>query len=152
MPINVFSLVHGRKLVSHYAKWAAPVITKSCSPLPHTKNKESGLLFLVDSGLEISLVKLLPHERQNLQASNASVTVHGAPIAIFGSRTMYISSFDKVTTFRWSFVIADVSNNITGANFLKYFDLSLDFTSMKLVRAGCTCNSRWELKLKYRSY
>ena len=29
------------------AKWAAPVMTKSCSPLPHIKDKESGLFFLI---------------------------------------------------------------------------------------------------------
>ena len=120
-------------------------MTKSCSPLPHIKDKESGLLFLLDSGAEISLVKPLPHEHRNQQASNALVTVNGAPIATFGFRTMYIS-FDKVTTFRWIFVIADVSNNIIGTDFLKHFDLSLDFASMKLVRAGC--NSRWELQTK----
>ena len=116
------------------AKWAAPVMTKSCSLLPHIKDKESGLLFLLDSGAEISLVKPLPHEHRNQQASNPLVTVNGAPIATFGFRTMYIS-FDKVTTFRWIFVIADVSNNIIGA-----------VASMKLVRAGC--NSRWELQTK----
>ena len=121
------------------AKWAAPVMTKSCSPLPHIKNKESGLLFLLDSGAKISLVKPLPHEHRNQQASNPLVTVDGAPIATFGFRTMYIS-FHKVTTFRWIFVIADVSNNIIGADFLKHF------ASMKLVRAGC--NSRWELQTK----
>ena len=74
-------------------------MTKSCSPLPHIKDKESGLLFLLDSGAEISLVKPLPHEHRNQQASNPLVTVNGAPIATFGFRTMYIS-FDKVTTFR----------------------------------------------------
>ena len=127
------------------AKWAAPVMTKSCSPLPHIKDKESCLLFLLDSGAEIGLVKPLPHEHRNQQASNPLMTVNGAPIATFGFRTMYIS-FDKITTFRWIFVIADVSNNIIGADFLKHFDLSLDFASMKLVRAGC--NSRWELQTK----
>ena len=128
------------KLVSHHAKWAAPVMTKSCTPFPHIKDKESGLLFLVDSGAEISLIK-----PENLRASNALVTVNGAPIAIFGSRTVYIS-FDKVTTFRWIFVITDVSNNIIGADFLKHFGLSFDFDSIKLVRAGC--NSRWKLQTK----
>ena len=127
------------KLVSHHAKWAAPVMTKSCS-LPHIKDKESGLLFLVDSGAEISLMK-----PKNLQASNALVTVNSAPIAIFGSRTMYIS-FDKVTTFCWIFVITDVSNNIIGADIFKTLGLSFDFDPMKLVRAGC--NSRWKLQTK----
>ena len=58
---------------------------------------------------------------------------------------MYIS-FDKVTTFRWIFVLADVSNNIIGVNFLKHFDLPLNFASMKIVNAGC--NSCWELQTK----
>ena len=133
------------KLVSHHAKWAAPVMTKSCSPLPHIKDKESGLLFLLDSSAEISLVKPLLHEHRNQQASNALVTVNGVPIATFGFCTMYIS-FDKVMTFHWIFIIADVSNNIIGVDFLKHFDLSLDFASMKLVCAGC--NSLWELKTK----
>ena len=108
------------KLERHHRKWTAPVVTEYRSSLPHIRDKKSGLLFLVDSGAEISLVKPLPHERRNKQVSNTLVTVSGSPIATFGFRTMYIS-FDNITTFRWIFVIADVSRNILGVDFFESF-------------------------------
>ena len=83
MPIDVFNLVHGRETSKSSHEVSCTRDDQSCSPLPHIKNKESSLLFLVNSSAEISLVKPLPNKRRNPQASNALVTVNGAHIVTY---------------------------------------------------------------------
>ena len=54
-----------------------------------------------------------------------------APISTYGNRTLDLC-FGGVSKFRWIFVIANVKHNIFGIDFLRYFSLTIDFTSSKL--------------------
>ena len=100
------------------------------SHLLHVKDLVSNEFFLIDSGAEISIVKPTPTEKRS-KARTQLISVDGSTISTHGNRTLDLC-FGGVSKFRWIFVTADVKHNILGIDFLRYFSLTIDFTSSKL--------------------
>ena len=106
------------------------------------RDRASHTKFLVDSGAEISVIPPTDVDRQfpsqlSLRAANNS------PISTFGQRSLTLD-LGLRRTFRFVFVIADVSTAILGADFLTHFGLLVDLQRRKLIdgttslRAPCT--------------
>ena len=50
---------------------------------------------------------------------------NGTSITTYGNKSVHLQ-FDNGEMFRWTFIVADVANNIIGMDFIKYVSLSLD--------------------------
>ena len=102
------------------------------SRLLHITDRNSGLTYLVDTGAAVSVIppsredRRFPTDHLSLRAAN------GTPIPTFGTRSLTLN-LGLRRTFRWIFVIADVSKPILGADFLHHFGLMVDLQKGRLV-------------------
>jgi transposase InsO family protein/predicted aspartyl protease len=96
---------------------------------------ESGLRFLVDTGANVSVI---PRPKKAVSTSNYNelgyslFAANGTPIKTFGVKTLLLN-FRLKRTYRWTFVIADVSQPILGADFLSFFGLMVDMNARKVI-------------------
>lgn len=103
-------------------------------------DRVSGLKFLVDSG---SSVSVFPVKRNSLKTRDdiQLFAANGSKISTFGKRVLTLDlGFPR--TFRWTFIIADVSRPIIGADFLERFSLVLDIKNRKLIDSTSKQNVR----------
>lgn len=87
-------------------------------------DKISGFRFLVDSGAAVSCFP----QRLSPESSPAELTLwaaNGSRIRTFGSKTFELK-FNVEKKFPWSFLVAEVSHPIIGADFLRHFGLLVD--------------------------
>lgn len=93
---------------------------------------------MIDSGADVSVIpprsKRLPGSQYTLFAAN------GTPIKTFGDKILTLT-LGLRRTFNWSFIIADVSNPIIGADFLKHFGLLVDMKNRCLIDQRTTLRS-----------
>ena len=95
--------------------------------------------YLIDTGAEISL---LPRDA----ASSPSVSfrtlyaANGSTISTYGEKLCTLSLHLR-RTFPWVFTIADVSQAIIGADFLKHFDLLVDLRRQCLIDNSTKCTT-----------
>lgn len=95
------------------------------------KDRKSGLIFLIDSGADLSLVPVLPKSKSKpsqmrlFAANNTFIDTFGESSRIldFGLRRM----------FPWNFCIADVPYPIIGADFLYHYGLLVDVREARLI-------------------
>lgn len=91
----------------------------------------SGKIFLIDSGADVSVIPKQPHHRTvnndvQLYAANGTV------INTYGRELLAISmNSDKC--LRWHFVVADVNQPIIGADFLAHHKLLIDLAGQRLI-------------------
>ena len=100
-------------------------VGKVKSPLPHIFNHRDGKSFFIDTDAEISAVQPIADNKKSKTFQRTLKAANGAPIPTFGNRSITIEIGNK--KFRWTFVVAEVLNNILGIDFTKHFSLSLDF-------------------------
>ena len=92
----------------------------------YVRDCSSSLRFLVDTGAEVSIVP--PSRAERCPASPGKFrlqAINGSDIATFGVRSLTLD-LGLRRTFRWVFVIADISQPILGADFLYHFGLLVD--------------------------
>ncbi|XP_066595495.1 uncharacterized protein [Prorops nasuta] len=110
----------------------------------HVRDKKTGQKFLIDSGSVISIVpvgrfkKTLPATNLILYAANST------QISTYGTQTLNLD-LDLRRCFKWLFVIADVPTAIISADFLCYFDLSIDLKYGRLIDSNTKLTSRGEI-------
>lgn len=96
---------------------------------------KNGLRFLIYTGANISLVPRKLVRSKNKQCKSADYKLYAAnntEIQTFGVFTMELN-LKLRRTFTWTFVIADVSQPIIGADFLAHYELMVDLSGRKLI-------------------
>lgn len=91
----------------------------------HMEDKDTGKLFLVDSGASKSVVPPLPSDLPNKTFTLDLRAANGSEIATYGTRNLSLD-FGLGRTYEWSFLIADVQGHILGMDFLRAFHWCID--------------------------
>lgn len=98
----------------------------------HIYDLRSNLRFLIDSG---SVISLVPRSACTWKLKPSSLTLHAAnnsKICTYGEYPLNVN-LGLRRDFRWSFIIADVSAAIIGADFLVHYGLLLDLRTQRLM-------------------
>ena len=103
----------------------------SCRLL-HITDRTNKLTFLVDTGAQVSVLPPTRSDRLRQQEGYTLSAVNGTAIATYGTHSLTLN-LGLRRTFRWIFIIADVSKPILGADFLHHFGLLVDIAHGKLV-------------------
>lgn len=87
--------------------------------------------FLVDSGADVSVI---PQAKaaQIKPTTMQLFAVNGTPIKVYGQTTLKVN-LGLRREFIWNFLIADVTSNIIGADFIRHFDLLIDLKRNRLI-------------------
>ncbi|GFV05315.1 transposon Tf2-9 polyprotein [Trichonephila clavipes] len=105
-------------------------------PSQHTSrlfllDRKSGQKFLIDSGSEICVIPPSPTMNKSPQ-SNFLFAANNTKIPAYGMVRKELN-LGLRRPFIWTFIIADVSSPIIGADFLKHFNLLIDLKKKRLV-------------------
>ncbi|GFV12435.1 retrovirus-related Pol polyprotein from transposon opus [Trichonephila clavipes] len=123
-----------RKCVSPCAfvqkKRVSSVIAGMAEPSQHTSrlfllDRKSGQKFLIDSGSEICVIPPSPTMNKSPQSNFSLFTANNTKIPAYGMVRKELN-LGLRRPFIWTFIIADVSSPIIGADFLKHFNLLID--------------------------
>lgn len=93
---------------------------------------KSCLRFLIDTGANVSV---LQKTRKLCDSENCDYKLYaanGTEIKTYGVKTLNLD-FGLRRQFRWTFIIADVKQNIIGADFLSRYGLLVDISARKLI-------------------
>lgn len=119
----------------------------------HVFDKNSGLKFLIDSGSDISCIPV-PKQLNKTTPTNYLYAANNSKIPVYGSKLLNLN-IGLRRDFRWSFVIANVSCPIIGADFLRNFALLVDLHKFRLIdsvtglstKGELTCTTQTQIKL-----
>ncbi|GFV00834.1 hypothetical protein TNCV_1386491 [Trichonephila clavipes] len=99
-------------------------------PSQHTSrlfllDRKSGQKFLIDSGREICVIPPSPTMNKSPQSNFSLFAANNTKIPAYGMVRKELN-LGLRRLFIWTFIIADVSSPIIGADFLKHFNLLID--------------------------
>ena len=102
------------------------------SRLFQVTDSHTGLHFLVDTGVEISVIPPSTSDHKHHKDSFSLQVVNNTSIATYGTqlRTLNIGLRHN---FQWIIIIADVKTPILGAHFLRHYSLLVDLKYYRLV-------------------
>ncbi|GFW40921.1 retrovirus-related Pol polyprotein from transposon 17.6 [Trichonephila clavipes] len=129
-----------RKCVSPCAfvqkKRVSSVIAGMAEPSKHTSrlfllDRKSGQKFLIDSGSEICVIPPSPTMNKSPQSNFSLFAANNTKIPAYGMVRKELN-LGLRRPFIWTFIIADVSSPIIGADFLKHFNLLIDLKKKNL--------------------
>ena len=104
--------------------------TDNTTPLLHITDATSNIVFLIDTGAEVSIV--LPKQTELKRTPNRSlIAANGTPICSYGSRQMELNL--NQSKFTWRFQVAEAHIHIIGADFLRAHGLVVDLTNKRLI-------------------
>ncbi|GFW38649.1 retrovirus-related Pol polyprotein from transposon opus [Trichonephila clavipes] len=130
-----------RKCISPCAfvqkKRVSSVIAGMAEPSKHTSrlfllDRKSGQKFLIDSGSEICVIPPSPTMNKSPQSNFSLFAANNTKIPAYGMVRKELN-LGLRRPFIWTFIIADVSSPIIGADFLKHFNLLIDLKKKRLV-------------------
>ncbi|GFT72366.1 transposon Tf2-11 polyprotein [Trichonephila clavipes] len=106
-------------------------------PSQHTSrlfllDRKSGQKFLIDSGSEICVIPPSPTMNKSPQSNFSLFAANNTKIPAYGMVRKELN-LGLRRPFIWTFIIADVSSPIIGADFLKHFNLLIDLKKKRLV-------------------
>ncbi|GFW76091.1 retrovirus-related Pol polyprotein from transposon opus [Trichonephila clavipes] len=106
-------------------------------PSKHTSrllllDRKSGQKFLIDSGSEICVIPPSPTMNKSRQSNFSLFAANNTKIPAYGMVRKELN-LGLRRPFIWTFIIADVSYPIIGADFLKHFNLLIDLKKKRLV-------------------
>ena len=105
--------------------------TKRFSRLLFIRDINTNKNFLIDTGAAISVFPVSPQERR--RASNDYLTaVNNSKISTYGEKLLSLN-LGLRRDFQWTFLVADVTTPIIGADFMTHFDLSVNLKKNVLV-------------------
>ena len=113
---------------------ATPDLRASTSRLLTIADPVSKLSYLIDTGAEISILPPCPEDRRNASGGIQLQAANGSSIRTFGERSVQLD-LGLAKSFTWKFTIADVTEPIIGADFLRYFGLLVDVGRKRLMDA-----------------
>ncbi|GBM38201.1 Transposon Ty3-I Gag-Pol polyprotein, partial [Araneus ventricosus] len=99
-----------------------------------------GLNFLVDTGADISVVPPSSAEHCKPKSLLNLLAANGTKINTYGTRNLSLN-IGLRRIFPWSFIIADVSRPILGADFLTHYGIIIDLKSKSLKDQQTTLTS-----------
>ncbi|GFU90219.1 gag-pol polyprotein [Trichonephila clavipes] len=110
-------------------------------PSKHTNrlfllDRKSGQKFLIDSGSEIYVIPPSPTMNKSPQSNFSLFAANNTKIPAYGMVRKELN-LGLRRPFIWTFIIADVSSPIIGADFLKHFNLLIDLKKKKKKVGGC---------------
>ncbi|GBL77604.1 hypothetical protein AVEN_152853-1 [Araneus ventricosus] len=88
------------------------------------RDRISNISFLVDTGSDVSLIPANTYQKRN-SSQQTLFAANSSTINVYGQKTLSLN-FNLRRDFLWTFLIADVSIPILGADFLHYFELVPD--------------------------
>lgn len=89
--------------------------------------------FLVDTGAEVSVMPATVFDKQTNQPGQSLRAANGTSIKTYGTRDILLHFTSN--TYKWTFVLADVSRALLGADFLCSNALYVDVRGKRLVDA-----------------
>ncbi|GFW50562.1 retrovirus-related Pol polyprotein from transposon 17.6 [Trichonephila clavipes] len=106
-------------------------------PSQHTSrlfllDRKSGQKFLIDSGSEICVIPPSPTMNKSPQSNFSLFAANNTKIPAYGMVRKELN-LGLRRPFIWTFITADVSSPIIGADFLKHFNLLIDLKKKRLV-------------------
>ncbi|GFV24614.1 retrovirus-related Pol polyprotein from transposon opus [Trichonephila clavipes] len=106
-------------------------------PSQHTSrlfllDRKSGQKFLIDSGSEICVIPPSPTMNKSPQSNFSLFAANNTKIPAYGMVRKELN-LGLRRPFIWTFIIADVSSPIIGADFLKHFNLLIDLKKKRLM-------------------
>ncbi|KER19967.1 hypothetical protein T265_11383 [Opisthorchis viverrini] len=104
-------------------------------------DKSYGLNFLVDTGVDISIIPVSAVSCKPIPSSFTLTAANGSLIKIYGQRTLRLN-LGLRHDFPWVFVIADVQDSIIGADFLTHFNLLVDLRQQRLINANTQLSTK----------
>ena len=97
------------------------------------RDKDSKRNYLVDTGAQVSVVPPTAAERKNGPVKGMLLhAANGSLIRTYGLRSVTLN-LGLRRVFKWVFVVADVKQNILGADFLYHFAILVDVRNKQLV-------------------
>ena len=97
----------------------------------YVSDRSTNMNFLVDTGAEVSAIPRSYVQPRVICQGPGLQAVNNTTIATYGTRSLTLD-LGLRRTFRWVFIIADVSKPILGADFLKHYGLLVDMRSQRL--------------------
>ncbi|GBM74470.1 Retrovirus-related Pol polyprotein from transposon gypsy [Araneus ventricosus] len=94
------------------------------SRLLFIRDRITNVSFLVDTGSDVSLIPANVYQKRN-SSQQTLLAANSSNINVYGQKTLSLN-FNLRRDFIWTFLIADVSTPILGADFLHYFELVPD--------------------------
>ncbi|GFV54690.1 transposon Ty3-I Gag-Pol polyprotein [Trichonephila clavipes] len=94
-------------------------------------DRKSGQKFLIDSGSEICVIPPSPTMNKSPQSNFSLFAANNTKIPAYGMVRKELN-LGLRRPFIWTFIIADVSSPIIGADFLKHFNLLIDLKKKRL--------------------
>ncbi|GFR33410.1 transposon Ty3-G Gag-Pol polyprotein [Trichonephila clavata] len=88
------------------------------------RDRTTNISFLVDTGSDVSLITANAYQKRNA-SQQTLFAANSSSINVYGQKTLTLN-FNLRRDFMWTFLIADVSTPILGADFLHYFELVPD--------------------------
>lgn len=87
--------------------------------------------FLVDTGAEVSVLPATRADKHSNKQGGKLTATNGSGIRTFGTRTITLQ-FNK-NHFKWAFTIAEVSQPLLGADFLRAHSLLVNIRGKRLI-------------------
>ncbi|XP_064470029.1 uncharacterized protein LOC135384773 [Ornithodoros turicata] len=95
------------------------------------RDRIAGYRLLVDTGAEFSVIPASAADRRRSHSGSNLQAANGTAIKTYGLRSLTLD-LGLRRTFRWVFVIADVTQPILGADFLAFFNLAVNVRHRRL--------------------
>ena len=124
------SLLLFGKREGQYVK-ATDVTGPTPSRLFFITDRDLGTRFLIDTGAQVSVIPPSAKDRHSPSTLTLQA-INNTPIRTYGSRSLTLN-LGLRCTFRWVFVVADVTNAILGVDFLQHYGLTVDLAHRRLV-------------------
>lgn len=99
--------------------------------LLYARDRVSRRHFLVDTGAEISVLPATRADKLSSSQGAWLTAANGSSIRTFGKRTVSLQ-FNK-RRFQWTFTVAEVSQPLLGADFLRAHSLLVDVKGQRLI-------------------
>ncbi|GFS84845.1 hypothetical protein TNCV_2957291 [Trichonephila clavipes] len=114
-------------------------------PSQHTSrlfllDRKSGQKFLIDSGSEICVIPPSPTMNKSPQSNFSLFAANNTKIPAYGMVRKELN-LGLRRPFIWTFIIADVSSPIIGADFLRHFNLLIDLKQKNLSNSSLISKS-----------
>ena len=111
----------------------ATAVVGECKPsrLFYVRDKQSGSLYLVDTGAMVSCLPVRKDE-MHCRPSVGLRAVNGTSVQSFGERTITVH-LGCLQPMTWTFQVAKVPTAILGFDFLKHFSISVNTRSCVLI-------------------
>lgn len=97
------------------------------------KDRTTELLFLIDTGADVSILPISFKEKNAPACTESRLfAANNTNIATFGTKSININ-FGLRREFNWTFLVANVTTPIIGADFLTHYNLVVDLAKKSLI-------------------